>query len=129
MARQRGEIIMTTQINIFPKSTEKAYAQSKNNVYVFDAPVSANKQQIAEAVESQFKVKVVRIKSLIQTGKAVRVGRGKHAAPVNMLRSDTKKAYVTLAKGDSIKVFNEEVAPAETKETTVKVKADKKEKK
>jgi large subunit ribosomal protein L23 len=118
---------MTTQISVFPKSTEKAYAQSKKNVYVFDAPVSANKQQIAEAVEAQYKVKVVGIKSLIQTGKAVRVSRGKRAQPANMNRSDTKKAYVTLAKGDSIKVFNEEVAPAETKVKTVK--ADKKEKK
>jgi large subunit ribosomal protein L23 len=118
---------MTTQISVFPKSTEKAYAQSKRNVYVFDVPVSANKKQIAEAIEVQFKVKVIGIKTLIQTGKAIRASRGKRSQPVTVLRKDTKKAYVTLAKGDSIKVFNEEVAPAETKVKVVK--SDKKEKK
>lgn len=116
---------MTTQINVFPKSTEKAYAQSKKNVYVFDAPVNANKQQIADAIEAQFKVKVVGIKTLIQTGKAIRASRGKRSQPITIHRKDAKKAYVTLAEGDSIKVFNEETAP----ETKVAVKSDKREKK
>jgi len=117
---------MTTQISVFPRATEKAYAQSKNNVYIFDTPVSANKQQITEAIESQFKVKVVGIKTLVQTGKAIRVSRGKRAQPGTVLRKDAKKAYVTLAEGDKIKVFNEET-PAETKVKTVKT--EKKEKK
>lgn len=119
---------MKNQINITPRATEKAYAQSKGNVYVFDAPVAANRQEIAAAVEAQFKVKVTSIKTLVQKGKAVRVSRGKRAQPGTIFRKDAKKAYVTLAKGDSIKVFNEEeVAPVETKVKTVK--ADKKEKK
>ena len=131
MACERGEIIMTTQISVFPKSTEKAYAQSKKNIYVFDTPVSANKQQIVNAIETQFSVKVTGIKTLIQTGKAIRVSRGKRSQPGTVLRKDAKKAYITLAKGDSIKVFNEEVTPVETKETKVKVvkSSDKKEKK
>jgi large subunit ribosomal protein L23 len=111
---------MKTQISVFPKSTEKAYAQSKSNVYVFDAPVGANKQQISDAVETQFKVKVVSIKTLIQTGKAIRVSRGKRSQPDTVLRKDAKKAYVTLAKGDSIKIFNEETTPAETKDKVAK---------
>jgi large subunit ribosomal protein L23 len=117
---------MTTQISVFPKSTEKAYAQSKKNIYLFDAPVSANKQQIASAIETQFNVKVVRIKTLVQTGKAIRVSRGKRSQPGTVLRKDAKKAYVTLAEGDSIKVFDEVEVPAETKTT---VKTEKKEKK
>lgn len=120
---------MSSMINVFPKSTEKAYVQSKNNVYVFDVPVDSNKNQIASAIESQFNVKVTRIKTLVQNGKAIRVSRGKRAQPAVVLRKDSKKAYVTLAKGDSIKVFNEEApAAAETKVKTVK-SADKKEKK
>ena len=115
---------MKTQISVFPKSTEKAYAQSKNNVYVFDVPVSANKQQIIAAIESQFKVKTVNIKTLIQTGKTIRFSKGKRAQPTTTHHQDLKKAYVTLVKGDSIKVFNEEVAAEETK-----AKAEKKEKK
>ena len=101
---------MTTQISIFPRATEKAYGQSKNNVYVFDAPVSANKQQITKAVETQFGVKVIGIKTLVQTGKAVRTSRGKRARPGTTFRKDAKKAYVTLADGDSIKVFDEPTA-------------------
>lgn len=108
-------------INIFPRATEKTYGQSKNNVYVFDAPVSANKQQIKEAVEAQFGVKVESIKTLVQTGKAVRAMRGRRARPGITHRKDAKKAYVTLAEGDSIKVFDE---VTETPE-----KSEKKEKK
>lgn len=103
-----------THINIYPRATEKAYGQSKNNVYVFDAPVSANKQQIIEAVEEQFSVKTVSIKTLVQTGKAVRANRGKRAMPGTAHRKDMKKAYVTLAEGDSIKVFDEAVAEPDT---------------
>lgn len=114
---------MTTRINIYPRATEKAYGQSKNNVYVFDAPVSANKQQILAAVEEQYGVKTVSIKTLIQSGKAVRTNRGKRSQPGTTHRKDLKKAYVTLAEGNSIKVFDEAVTPEPA------VKADKKEKK
>lgn len=111
---------MITQISVFPRATEKAYAQSKNNVYVFDTPVSANKLQITAAIETQFKVKVVGIKTLIQTGKAIRASRGKRSQPITVFRKDLKKAYVTLAEGDSIKVFNQEEVSPETKVKTVK---------
>lgn len=97
-------------ISVTPRATEKAYAQSQNNVYVFDAPLTANKQEIAAAVETQFEVKVTGIKTLVQNGKAVRYGRGKNRYPGTTTRKDTKKAYVTLAKGDSIQVFEQ---PAE----------------
>ena len=98
---------MKNLISVFPRATEKAYGQSKKNVYVFDAPVTANKQQIIEAVESQFDVKTVGIKTLVQTGKAIRASRGKRSQPGIAFRKDLKKAYVTLADGDSIKVFDE----------------------
>jgi len=94
-------------ISVIPRATEKAYAQSKNNVYVFNAPLIANRQEISKAVETQFGVKVVSIKTLIQNGKAIRFSRGKRAYPGNTTRKDSKKAYVTLAEGDSIKVFDE----------------------
>lgn len=99
-----------TTISVIPRATEKAYAASMNNVYVFNVPVSANKQQIAEAVEAQFEVKVTGIKTLVQDGKAVRFSRGKNRFPGKTTRKDFKKAYVTLAKGDSIQVFE---TPAE----------------
>jgi large subunit ribosomal protein L23 len=94
-----------TNISVIPRATEKAYAQSQNNVYVFNVPLDANKLQITAAVETQFEVKVIGIKTLVQNGKAVRFSRGKRAQPGKTTRKDSKKAYVTLAPGDSIQVF------------------------
>jgi large subunit ribosomal protein L23 len=102
----------TLLMTVTPRATEKAYAQSQNNVYAFDVPLAANKQQIKEAVEAQYGVKVVSIKTLVQSGKAIRFNRGKRRYPGTTTRSDSKKAYVTLAEGDKIQVF----AEPETKE-------------
>ena len=100
-----------SQLLIIPRATEKAYAQSlATNTYVFSVPLDANKQQIVDAVESQFDVKVTNIKTLVQNGKAVRYSRGKNRYPGTTNRKDSKKAYVTLAEGDSIQVFD---VPAE----------------
>ncbi|CAN5419621.1 50S ribosomal protein L23 [soil metagenome] len=105
-----------THISIIPRATEKAYGQSLKNIYVFNAPLTANKQEIVAAVEAQFEVKVTNIKTLVQNGKAVRFSRGKRAQPGNTTRRDSKKAYVTLAKGNSIKLFDETpVEPADKK--------------
>lgn len=104
-----------TNIVLIPRATEKAYAQSQNNVYVFNAPTSANKQQISDAVEAQFSVKVVGIKTLVQNGKAVRYSSNKRSQPKTTNRKDSKKAYVTLAEGDSIKVFDETPVAEEKK--------------
>ena len=96
---------------IISRATEKAYAQSlATNTYVFSVPLDANKQQIIDAVQTQFDVKVTNIKTLVQNGKAVRYSRGKNRYPGTTNRKDSKKAYVTLAEGDSIQVFD---VPAE----------------
>lgn len=95
-----------TSISVIPRATEKAYGQSQKNVYVFNVPLTANKQEIAAAVETQFQVKVTGIKTLVQSGKAVRFSRGKNRYPGTTNRKDSKKAYVTLAQGDSIQVFD-----------------------
>ena len=97
---------------VYPRATEKAYAQSLNNVYVFNVPLDANKRDIATSVEAQYGVKVVNVKTIVQNGKAVRFSRGKNRNPGTTTRKNAKKAYVTLAEGDSIKVF----AEPETKE-------------
>lgn len=103
-------------ISVIPRATEKAYAQSiSNNVYVFNVPLTANKQQIVAAVESQFEVKVTGIKTLVQSGKAVRFSRGKNRYPGTTKRKDSKKAYVTLAEGNSIQVFEQPAKEEEKK--------------
>jgi len=92
---------------VTPRATEKAYGLSKSDRYVFDVPVSANKQQIKQAIENQYGVTVVRITTLVQSGKAIRFVKAKRAYPGTTYRKDNKKAYVTLKDGDKIKVFEE----------------------
>lgn len=100
---------------VYPRATEKAYAQSQNGVYVFNVPVTAKKRDITESVETQYGVKVTRVKTVVQNGKSVKFSRGKKRYPGTTNRVDTKKAYVTLAEGDSIQVFAEQEQPKEEK--------------
>lgn len=100
---------MKTMI-VTPRATEKAYRLSTENTYVFNVPVDANRNEIKAAVETQFDVKVTGVKTLVQNGKAVRFSRGKNRYPGTTTRKDSKKAYVTLAEGNSIQVFD---TPAE----------------
>ena len=97
-------------ILVTPVTTEKAYGQSLRNIYVFNVPLKANKNEILAAVESQYGVKVAAIKTLVQSGKSIRFSRGKNRYPGTTTRSDSKKAYVTLAEGSSLAIFEQ---PAE----------------
>ena len=100
---------------VHPRATEKAYAQSQKNVYVFNVPLDSTKRDIAETAEAQYDVKVVNVTTAVQTGKAVRFSRGKNRYPGTTKRKDTKKAYVTLAEGNSIQIFAEPEAASEEK--------------
>jgi len=101
---------MKAPILVTPVTTEKAYAQSLRNIYVFNVPLTANKQQILKVVETQYDVKVAAIKTLVQAGKAIRFSRGKNRYPGSTTRTNSKKAYVTLAAGSSLSIFEQ---PAE----------------
>lgn len=100
---------------VHPRATEKAYTQSQSNVYVFNVPLSANKNDIVESIEAQYGVKIVSVRTVIQSGKAIRFNRGKRKYPGTTTRTDVKKAYVTLAEGDKIQVFAEPEAKEEKK--------------
>ena len=95
---------------VTPRVSEKTYAQAQNGTYVFNVPMSANKQQIISAVTEQYGVKVTDVRTVVVKGKAVRASRGKRQNPGVALRSKQKKVYVTLAEGDRIDLFNEEEA-------------------
>ena len=99
MAKNLSTILVT------PVTTEKAYGLSTKNVYVFSVPLSANKHEIAAAVKEQYGVDVKAIKTLVQSGKAIRYSRGKNRYPGTTHRTDSKKAYVTLAEGNSLAIF------------------------
>lgn len=103
-------------IVVTPRATEKAYRLvTLQNTYVFDVPLNANKDEIAQAVETQFDgTKVAKVTTAVQNGKAVRYSRGKNRYPGTTTRRDSKKAYVTLSEG-KIKVFDTEEVKEEKK--------------
>ena len=81
-----------------PVVTEKSTRMSEHNQVVFKVKKDATKPEIKAAVEGLFGVKVTGVNTLIQKGKTKRFkGRVGH-------RSDVKKAFVTLAEGQSIDV-------------------------
>ena len=102
-------------ILVTPRPTEKAYGLSAQNTYVFDVPLDANKKDVALVVAAEFGVTVKSVKTLVQNGKAMRFSRGKNRYPGKTSRKDRKKAYVTLAEGSSIKMFEEAEATEEKK--------------
>jgi large subunit ribosomal protein L23 len=88
------------EILIRPLITEKTTTlQEDENTYVFEVGRGANKIQIKRAIEAVFSVNVEDVRTLIYRGKVKRFGR--HQGK----RSNWKKAYVRLAEGDSINLF------------------------
>jgi large subunit ribosomal protein L23 len=78
-----------------PLITEKSSLQREMlNVIAFAVATDANRIQVKQAVEAQFKVKVADVRIARMHGKVRRQGRfaGK--------RPDWKKAYVRLAEGE-----------------------------
>lgn len=101
---------MSMTLVIKPRMSEKAYGLSqKNDVYIFDVPCDTNKAEVARAIAEQFKVGVVRVNMANLKGKPKRTAH-KGGRPTAGSRSDIKKAYVTLKKGDSIPIFATEEA-------------------
>lgn len=107
-----------SDIAIIPHISEKAYASSIDGVYVFTVPTDANKAEVTKAVEAKYSVTVENVNLLVRKGKKARSIRlGGRTQPRYGRRSDSKKAYVTVKKGDIIQIeaFQEvqaEEAPA-----------------
>ena len=81
-----------------PIITEKATMASENNAVVFQVAKDASKPEIKSAVEALFGVKVKAVNTVVTKGKTKRF-RG-----IKGVRSDVKKAYVTLEEGNTIDV-------------------------
>lgn len=81
-----------------PVITEKSTLGSQHGQVTFRVPLDATKHEVKAAVERIFKVKVIAVNTLRTQGKvkrfAGRLGQ----------RSDYKKAFVTLAAGQTIDV-------------------------
>ena len=82
-----------------PVVSEKSYSLLDDNAYTFLVHPAANKTEIRQAVEEIWNVRVLKVNTINRKGKSKRfrfsAGR----------RSDTKRAVVKLAEGDSIEIF------------------------
>lgn len=88
------------EVLVRPLVTEKTTSQLQaSSEYAFEVAPEANKIQIKEAVEAFYRVTVEDVRTLVVRGKMKRSGRtvGK--------RKNWKKAYVRLAEGQSLNVY------------------------
>jgi large subunit ribosomal protein L23 len=88
------------QVVIKPLITEKGTAQNEGlNQYAFQVHMRANKEQIRQAVEQIYEVRVLKVRTMKRRGKVrrYRYTRGRTAG--------MKKAVVTLHADDHIDLF------------------------
>lgn len=89
------------EVVLAPEVSEKTYTLLDEGVYTFKVHGGASKPEIRDAIQSIFGVHVERVNTLNRKGKRKRNRRtwtyGK--------RPDVKRAYVTLAPGESIDLF------------------------
>jgi large subunit ribosomal protein L23 len=86
---------------IRPVVSEKSYGLLDTNVYTFVVAPDASKPEIHDAVETIFGVTVLKVNTLNRHGKRKRNRRtGTWGS-----RADQKRAFVTLAAGDRIDLF------------------------
>ena len=83
-----------------PIISEKSTALAEvGNRYAFEVSALANKQEIRDAVQRLFNVKVRAVRTMVMHGKVKRTGRFETKRP------NWKKALVTLAEGQKIDFF------------------------
>jgi len=85
---------------IKPLVTEKStHQQNTRNAYAFQVHPLANKQQIKNAVEKIYEVKVADVRTMTRKGKPRRTRTGMSKT------SDWKRAVVVLAEDSRIELF------------------------
>ena len=82
-----------------PLVTEKNTDLQAQGKYVFEVAGVANKNQVKQAVEKAFNVKVTAVNVMTVPGKKKRMGRQEIISP------SWKKAIITLKPGDKIEIF------------------------
>ena len=100
MAKKQAAAVENRHYDIVlaPHITEKTTLLAEANAVVFKVASDASKPEIKAAVEALFNVKVTGVNTIVAKGKSKR-WKGK---PYQ--RSDSKKAIVTLAEGNSIDI-------------------------
>jgi large subunit ribosomal protein L23 len=90
----------SNSIIIKPLVTEKStHQQTTRNSYAFQVNPAANKHQIKDAIERQYSVKVVDVRTMNRKGKAKRTKIGYKTG------GDWKRAIVKLDEASKIELF------------------------
>jgi len=94
------------QVILKPVITERSQSlKEQSNKFVFEVHPKANKREIKRAVEKMFNVTVMDVRTLVMHGKPktsmMRGGRFQGKRP------DRKKAFVKLAAGQNIDIFDQ----------------------
>lgn len=97
--KERPGRVAAATILVKPLVTEKATNLSANHKYVFVVSARANKISVAQAIKSVYGVKPLKVNLINMEGKSVSRGR------ISGRRRNWRKAIVTLAKTDSIKIY------------------------
>ncbi len=87
------------KILLKPLITEKAADLATNGKYVFSVAITANKIEIAKAINQVYGVEPIAVNVINNIGKKVRYGQTMGR------RKDWKKAIVTLPKGKTINIY------------------------
>ncbi len=89
------------QVLLKPRITEKAYTLGAHGKYVFQVASIATKKSVKRAVEEVYGVAVESVNIVTLPGKTKVFGRRQVAGK----RQSVKKAYVTLAEGQTLELF------------------------
>ena len=84
-----------------PVISEKSVQLGSTNKYTFRVDARANVNQIKKAIEELFKVNVLKINIVNVSGKPKRMNRQK------VRRANWKKAIITIAANQTIKLFED----------------------
>jgi large subunit ribosomal protein L23 len=94
-----------SDILIKPILTEKANAQQDSlQRYAFKVDRKANKLEIKKAIESFYGVTVTKVNTSVSPGK--NKSRFTKAGVISGRKPSYKKAFVTVAKGESIDLYS-----------------------
>ena len=93
--------MLLENVIVKPLITEKATMMAdSHNRYTFLVNLRSNKNQIKQAVETFYNVKVMNVKTIVRAGKTKRIGR------FIKRMGKSKKAFVQLKEGNKIKFFD-----------------------
>jgi large subunit ribosomal protein L23 len=82
--------------------SEKSVRLSEAKVYTMKVATKATKEDVRRALKDVFGVDAMEINTAITRGKIVRRARQKGGSPVDVKRSNVKKAFVQLKEGQKL---------------------------